>query len=253
MLVFVDESEWPKPSTPGGYTVWAAVALQPQLSKSFSREIFNLERKFWRINEPHEFEIKGRMLLNKRALTSPKKIEFVEEVLSICKRYELLAFVIAMRQVGEPMLKGFSQEESRIFKVYHYLLERVEAMMGENYPEDMAIVLLDSSDKETDKRRAITFGNFLYGHEEGKSMQRIVDTPFFVSSTLTPGIQIADLFAYAMAQQNLGRKEAKLKEFYERIRELEWRSIRVDIDYPLRGFRFIDLPVKPIEDEEEAE
>lgn len=89
MLVFADESEWPKPSAPGGYTVWAAVALQPQLSKTFSREIFNLERKFWRINEPHEFEIKGRMLLNKRALTSPKKIEFVEEVLSICKRYQV--------------------------------------------------------------------------------------------------------------------------------------------------------------------
>jgi len=69
MLIFVDESEWPKPSVAGGYTVWAAIALQPQLSKAFSRELFNLERKFWRINEPHEFEIKGRMLLNKRALT----------------------------------------------------------------------------------------------------------------------------------------------------------------------------------------
>ncbi|MBA7660999.1 hypothetical protein ES703_69009 [subsurface metagenome] len=253
MLVFVDESEWPKPSTPGGYTVWAAVALQPQLSKSFSREIFNLERKFWRINEPHEFEIKGRMLLNKRALTSPKKIEFVEEVLSICKRYQVYAFAIGMRQLEEPMFTGFSPEESRIFRVYHYLLERIEAMMEENYPNDMAVVLLDSSDKETDKRRAITFGNFLYGHEAGKSMQKIVETPFFVSSTLTPGIQIADLFAYAVAQQNLGRREAKLKEFYGRIRELEWRSNRVDVEHPLRGFRFIDLPVKPIEDEEEVE
>lgn len=87
MLIFVDESEWPKPSTAAGYTVWAAAALRPQLSKEFSREIFNLEKKFWRISEPHEFEIKGRMLLNKRALTSPKKLEFVEEVLSLCKHY----------------------------------------------------------------------------------------------------------------------------------------------------------------------
>ena len=185
MLVFIDESEWPKPSAPSGYTVWAAVALQPQLSKSFSREIFNLERKFWRINEPHEFEIKGRMLLNKRALTSPKKAEFVEEVLSLCKRYQLLALAVGMQQIEEPMLAGFSSEESRIFRVYHYLLERVEAMMQEIYPDDMATVLLDSADKETNKRCAIVFGNFLYGHEVGRRMQKIVETPFFVSSNLT--------------------------------------------------------------------
>jgi hypothetical protein len=251
MLIFVDESEWPKPSTSEGYTVWAAVALQQQLSKDFSREIFNLEKKFWRVSEPHEFEIKGRMLLNKRAITSPKKLEFVEEVLSICKHYQLMVFAIGMRQLGEPMLTGFTPEESRIFRVYHYLLERVEAMIQEDYPEDMATVLLDSSHKETDKRRAIAFGNFLYGHETGKSMQKIVECPFFVSSTLTPGIQIADLFAYALAQQKLGRRELKLKEIYERIREFEWRSSSVDVEYPLRGFRFIDLPEKTANSETE--
>lgn len=142
------------------------------------------------------------------------------------------------------MLTGFTPEESRIFKVYHYLLERVEAMMQEDYPEDMAKVLLDTGDKETNKRRAIAFGNFLYGHEAGKTMQKIVECPFFVTSTLTPGIQIADLFAYALAQQNLGRKEVKLKEVNDRIRELEWRSSRVDVEYPMRGFWFIDLPEK---------
>ncbi|MBM3117988.1 MAG: DUF3800 domain-containing protein [Chloroflexi bacterium] len=245
MLVFVDESEWPKPSASGGYTVWAAAALHPELSKTFSREVFNLERKFWRISEPHEFEIKGRMLLNKRALTSPKKLEFVDEILSLCKRYQLSAFAIGMRQFEEQMLEGFSREESRIFRVYHYLLERVEAMMQESYPDDMAIVLLDSSDKETNKRRALAFGNFLYGHEVGKSVQKIVETPFFVSSSLTPGIQIADLFAYALAQQNLERKEPKLKKICDRIRELEWRSNRLDAEHPLRGFRFVDVPDKP--------
>ena len=250
MLIFVDESEWPKPSAPGGYTVWGAVAMQPELSKDFSREVFNLEKKFWRINEPHEFEIKGRMLLNKRALTSPKKVEFVEEVLSLCKRYKLLAFAIGMRQLEGPMLTGFSPEESRIFRVYHYFLERVEAMMQEDYPDDMAIVLLDSSDKETNKRHAIAFGNFLYGHEAGKRMQKIVETPFFVTSEFTPGIQIADLFAYALAQQNQGRKEAQLKEICDRIRELQWCSGRLDVEYPLRGFRFVDVPEKSVSSEE---
>ena len=250
MLVFIDESEWPKPSAISGYTVWAAVALQPQLSKEFSREVFNLEKKFWQINEPHEFEIKGRMLLNKRALTSPKKVEFVEEILSLCKRYQLLTFAVGMQQLAEPMLIGFSPEEARIFRIYHYLLERVEAMMQESYPDDMAMLLLDSADKETNMRRAAAFGNFLYGHEAGRSMKKIIETPFFVSSSLTPGIQIADLCAYALAQQNLGRKEPKLREIGERIRDLEWRSSRTDVEYPLRGFRFVDLPKRAVQAEE---
>jgi hypothetical protein len=189
--------------------------------------------------------------LNKRALTSPKKTEFVEEVLSLCKGHHILAFAVGMRQLEEQMLAGFSPEESRIFRVYYYLLERVETMLQEDYPDDMAIVLLDSGGIKTDNRRAIAFGNFLYGHEAGRRMQRVVETPFFVSSSLTPGIQIADLFAYALAQQNLGRREAKLKEIVERIRELEWRSNRLDVEYPLRGFKFVELPERPAKEEED--
>jgi hypothetical protein len=114
----------------------------------------------------------------------------------------------------------------------------------------MAMLLLDSADKETNMRRAAAFGNFLYGHEAGRSMKKIIETPFFVSSSLTPGIQIADLCAYALAQQNLGRKEPKLREIGERIRDLEWRSSRTDVEYPLRGFRFVDLPKRAVQDEE---
>ncbi len=65
MLIFVDESEWPRPKSLGGYTVWARVALHPKRGKEFFREIFNLERKFWKVEEPYDFEIKGRLLLNK--------------------------------------------------------------------------------------------------------------------------------------------------------------------------------------------
>ena len=70
---------------PGGYTVWAGVALPTSTSKDFFRELFNLEKKFWKVNEPFDFEIKGRLLLSAKGLTSPKKREFVEEILSLCK------------------------------------------------------------------------------------------------------------------------------------------------------------------------
>ncbi len=63
MLVFVDESEWPRPKDPSGFTVWGAIAIHPSRSREFFREVYQLERKFWKVDEPYEFEIKGRLLL----------------------------------------------------------------------------------------------------------------------------------------------------------------------------------------------
>ena len=53
-----------------------------------------------------------------------------------------------------------------------------------------------------------------------------------------------------LAQQNLGRKEAELREIYDGIREMEWRSGRIDMWFPLGGFRFVDLPKRIAWDEE---
>jgi hypothetical protein len=238
MLVFVDESEWPRPAAPTGYTLWAAVAIQEKTSKQFSRELFNLKRKFWDVQEPHEFEIKGRLLLNRRAFSSPKKIEFVEEVLSLCNQYSVKAFAIGLRAASPQSV--LVKPDTKVFRMLRYLLERVDAMMAEAFPDEMAVLLFDAADDRSNTEHALSFGNFLYGHEAGKSLLRIVDTPFFVPSVITPGIQLADLFAYALAQQHLGRNEHALRRICDRIRELEWRSNRLDVEYPLRGFRFIE-------------
>ena len=139
------------------------------------------------------------------------------------------AETLALRELENPV----------IYRAYSRLLERVEAMMAEDYPDDMAIIVLVSSDQGTDTKRARTFGNFLYGSPTGRSCVHITETPFFVSSAATTGIQIADLAAYALAQQNLGRED--LKHIGDRIREMEWRSNRTDAEYPMRGFRFKEI------------
>ena len=237
MLIFVDESEWPRPKSPGGYTVWAGVALHPKRGKEFFREIFNLERKFWKVEEPYDFEIKGRLLLNKKALTSPKKREFTEEILSLCKLNEILTFAVGLRYPDTGPLDTMS--EPSIYRVFNLLLERVEAMMAESFPDEMAVVAFDSQGEGSDRNRALQFGNFLYGNPYGRAMQHIIDTPFFVNSQATKGIQIADLCAYAVSQVNLGRQE--LRPYFDRIREMEWHSQKADSEYPMRGFRFLDV------------
>jgi hypothetical protein len=238
MLVFVDESEWPRPKSPGGYTVWGAAALHPSKSKSFVRDVFNLEKKFWKINEPYEFEIKGRLLLNERSvLTSPKKCEFCEEIISLCKLAGVRAFAIGLRNTNNEALTGLT--EPIIYKAYSLLLERVEAMMQEEFNDDMAVIALDSAEEATDTNRALAFGNYVYGSPTGRAAVHVVETPFFVSSKATVGIQIADLIAYALAQRNLGR--TYIRDICDRIRELEWKSQRTDTEYPLHGSRFLDI------------
>ena len=237
-MVFVDESEWPRPKDPSGFTVWGAIAIHPSRSKEFFREVFQLERKFWEASEPYQFEIKGRLLLNKNAVTSPKKREFCEELLSLCKLNEVRAFAVGLRNLDT---MTFSEEltEPIVYRAYSRLLERVNAMMSEEHQDDMAIVALDSQDERTDTARALAFGNFLYGSPSGRQLSYIVETPFFVSSKATLGIQLADLVAYALAQQNQGRTD--IKRICDRVRELEWRSNSLDEEVPRRGFRFEDL------------
>ena len=241
MHIFVDESEWPRPKAPDGFTVWAAVALHPAKGRQFFREVFNLEKKFWKAEEPYEFEIKGRLLLSAAGMTSPKKREFCEEIVSLCKLNGVQAFAVGLR--NPPAASPEQAAEPVVYRAYSRLLERIDTMMREDYPDDMATVSLDSQDERTDTKRALAFGNFLYGNPIGRSLTHIVETPFFVSSKATVGIQIADLLAYALAQQNQGRHD--LKPICDRLRELEWRSNAPTPERPWRGFRFEDLHGSP--------
>ena len=130
MLVFVDESEWPRPKDPDGFTVWAAIAIPPRRGREFFREIYRLEEKFWKVTEPYEFEIKGRLLLNKTAVTSPKKREFCEEIVSLCKLSGVKAFAVGLKNPDTLPLGNLT--EPIVYRVYSRLLERVNAMMVEN-------------------------------------------------------------------------------------------------------------------------
>lgn len=238
MLVYIDESEWPRPRTPGGYTVWSGVTLPISRSKDFFRELFNLEKKFWHITEPYEFEVKGRLLLSQKGLTSPKKREFVEEILALCKLSAVTAFAIGLRY--PPAGEAAAVSEPNTFLVIRDLVDRVETMMRESHPAELAVMVFDSQEDRKDQERALEFGNYLYGTPRGRSVSQVADTPLFSSSKVTKGLQIADLFAYAISQQNLGR--ADVKPYCDRIREMEWKSLERDDSGPWRGFHFRDIP-----------
>ena len=237
MLVFVDESEWPRPKTPGGYTVWAGVGVPATQNREFFRELFNLEKKLWKKEEPYDLEIKGRFLLGSRGMRSPRKLEFVEEILSLCKLNGIVAFAVGLRYPQTPAAEWTG--EPNTYEMIRSMVERVEAMMSERYPNEQAVMVFDSQEDKKDLERALEFGNYLYGTAQGRSATHVCETPIFASSKVTKGLQIADVFAYALAQQNLGRGD--LTRYCDRIREMEWWSNYREEGQPWRGFRFRDM------------
>lgn len=144
VLIFVDESGLPHPNDPNPYPVIAAVAVQESTSKDFSREVFNLKKKFWGVTDPTQWEIKGTKLLSRRAFTCPKKIEFVEEILSLCRKMGLAAFASIMKRPVELSLSLTSKESAHLSKMYQFLLERIDYFVRVRTPDGFGILLFDA-------------------------------------------------------------------------------------------------------------
>ena len=172
-------------------------------------------------------------------MQSPKKREFVEEILSLCKLSKVIAFAIGLRYPQTAALQRASAPNT--FLMIRDLVERVETMMEERFPSELAVMVFDSQEDQKDKERALEFGNYLYGTAQGRRTFHVSDTPVFASSKVTKGLQISDLVAYALAQQNMGRDD--LSRYCDRVREMEWRGEERGEGQPWRGSRFRDVNI----------
>jgi len=235
MLIFVDESGNPNPADQSPYSVLAAIALQEECSRDFSREIFNLKRMFKGINDPIEWEIHARDLLSGRFIP-PTTREFMKEIFSLCRMYKIVTFASIMKRPTQKIL--IPEENPHIHDLYKYLMRRVDAYVNESFPEQTAIFLFDSKDKKSNERLARRFTSFLYKSKKGQEYHHILDTPFFVDSRMTPGIQIVDLFAYIINRRFQKKNYAIFNNYYKEIKELQFEC-ELEEGVTLRGIKFI--------------
>jgi hypothetical protein len=218
MLIFVDESGQPNPRDPSPYSVMAAIAIKEEKSRDFSREIFNLKKIFKGIDDPIDWEIHAVDLLSGRYVP-PTTREFMREVLALCRLFEVVTFASIMDRPTEAALTP--DENPNIHILHKYLMRRVDCYVHESFPEQRAIFLFDSRDKKSNERLARRFTAFLYKSKAGQEYQNILDTPFFVDSRMTPGIQIVDLFAYII-NRRFQKKGAIFNEYYQEIKKLQF-------------------------------
>lgn len=197
MLAFIDESGHPRPRDPTSRPVILAVMVKESDVGRLMRVMFGLRRSLLGGLQLTTAEQEGKAVhfLNRRAITKSRaKREFVESMFDFLRDFELTIFAIVMERPTEMPYQG----RDFLQKHYRWLLERIDRCMEREHPAYMALPIFDGQDPRSNKIFADSFTGFMAKSDAGRALQHIVPTPLFVDSSLTPGIQVADWFAYVI-------------------------------------------------------
>jgi hypothetical protein len=200
-----------------------------------------LKKKFWKVTDPVQKEIKGRELLNKRSFRLyPENISLAESIIEVSSTHGVVTFaIVTPRPTSDKLFEYEVPEEEFLPKTYIYLLQRINAFL-QNMPElGYGILLFDEEERRENEAKSLKITNFLFKSHQGRSFTSLVPTPFFVDSRTTPGIQIADLFAYCINQKFLGRHECYY--LYDRIERLS-TDTEIEVEgetYTLKGIKVL--------------
>lgn len=81
-------------------------------------------------------------------------------------------------------------------KAYELLLERMESYLAEFHPNHQGLVVIDDTQRQLNRAIALKHAFFQRQGNANVRFHHIVEYPFFTESTLSNGIQLADLCAY---------------------------------------------------------
>jgi len=223
---------------PRAKSTFAAVLINEVKYRDFDMRLFDLKKHFWKVQNPYDLELKGRKLMNDRALIMPKNRDFISQFIALCK--EVGAVVFAVVQDG---IFPLASESDRLPNLYRALMRRVNMFMEAKFPNDQAVFFFDGIDHQTNRKVAICFNNFMFRHWWGQSYHNIIPTPFFCDSLVSPGIQMADVLAYCVNQRYGGRR-GYLEELFQQFRELTYNHEVPDENFTLWGVQRIPAEEK---------
>lgn len=201
MLVFIDESGNPHANDPSSRPVVAAVCFDERSSRRIGRRLYSMKR---RLLDPQqtEAELKGKKLLKQKTYLNSKAARlFAEDFFAALGDWGITIFASIMQSPfnQQPPAKGYLEARFR------YLLQRVELLAAEH--DTYANVLFDGRGSEF-RELSRRFSGYLFRSHEGQSCTHIADTPAFVDSVTSAGIQIADMCAYVIRVYHQNRLSA---------------------------------------------
>ena len=188
MLAFIDESGKPHPKDSTENPVLCAVCINERDIKYLSQNIFKLKMKIF----GKDTEIKSTSLIRRQIFTKnmTNNKQYIDELVKLACSFDIRVFAIIMEKPDTP----FILTKTLLPKHYKLLIKRIEYFC-ENNNYEKAILVFDEITPGEDYVVAKCITNFLFMSKLGKAFDRILEMPFFVSSAVTPAIQIADIFA----------------------------------------------------------
>ncbi len=244
MLVYLDES-YRQEGTPNCKSTSAAVCIQEDRYREFDTDLYKLKKLYWKIQSPSDLELKGRLLLSERAITLPKNREFMRQLIALMKEYSVVPFAVV--QDGYLSL---AMIKDRFPGIYRAILRRVDRLMEEKFSNDHAVVFFDEIDHGMNQKIAVSFNNFLFRHSSGMHFRHILPVPNFSDSSVTPGIQLADVLAYCVNERYVGRR-GHLEEYFSQLRDLAFSYQNPDQGFTMWGFSMIPSGEPPDEPEQQ--
>ncbi len=176
-----------------------------------------------------DFELKGRELLNEDTITKcPEIVGAVTRLFETCRSFGCRTFAHAAQR------PKIAIDERLLSVWYQRLIERINQMCAECEPPEFGVLVFDESERAKDAKLISSFWRYTFGHELGRQWQN-VQLVVFADSSVTPGIEIADITAYVLNAIKQGRRD--IGPVYRIILELEWISERGGKSHIGRGIR----------------
>lgn len=158
-----------------------------------------LKRHFFpRTFSHHESEVKGSDLVSKYALKSYLKRNFAHQILNIHNYFKLPIFAVV---IDKDKLRNPCEYKWLYPLCIQYLEIAIHSFLEDAGGDHRGILILDEINPKRTLMHSKEHLTYRFGNPQGKQYHRIVETPFFVNSLYSPGIQIADLFAAIIRRQ----------------------------------------------------
>ncbi len=197
LFAFMDESGHPHPKDSSTRPVLVSVCINADDMRKVSIELFRLKRRILQ-RDQGDFEAKAKKLITRGTFRNrPEKREFVESFFEMVRNIPLTIFAIIMERPNTlpPTDVDFLPMQFR------HLLYRINRFLEVEGQNRLGAIFFDGDGTQYNKL-SVRFTNWLYRSRGGQSLTNLVDSPFFVDSRFTSGIQIADMAASVIRQHH---------------------------------------------------
>ena len=188
MLVFIDESGYPRPTDSTNNPVLLGECIREADIKPITNQIYKLKENLYGKQD----EIKSTKLIREATITKNRTINkaYAEGMVDIALAYDTAVFAIIMNRPEENIVVP----EHHLPRQYYLLLKKIE-FYCRRHRQKKAIMIFDEIHEEAARKISDALTGFLFKTELGRSFEHILEMPLFVSSAVTPSVQLADLFA----------------------------------------------------------